>query len=228
MNQLQLFFEAIWDSSSSLCHHVLYSPPTFSILFFRSYSSITGCLLSHSTPAPAVLHLWTDGGIRPAVHHNSSCLGSFWASHRRYTRQTCCHTWLKWALYLVSQTHKRHTAEHRWVEKQEDSSTRSRGSTFRCLEISKTLENDRLCSGFKGYRRGKSSSCSFGNKTTRSVKLIFGKGTCRGVEWNISLLPHPILRVFEHVGHTASVLLEPSQQLSEADRQKHKSETVNG
>lgn len=44
----------------------------------------------------------------------------------------------------------------------------------------------------------------------------------------ISLVTHPILRIFKHVGHTASVLLEASQQLSQADRQKPQSEAVKG
>lgn len=44
----------------------------------------------------------------------------------------------------------------------------------------------------------------------------------------ISLVTHPILRIFKHVGHTASVLLVASQQLSQADRQEPHSEAVKG
>lgn len=44
----------------------------------------------------------------------------------------------------------------------------------------------------------------------------------------ISRATHSILRVFKHVGHTASVLLEASQQLSQADRQQPSSEHVKG
>ena len=44
----------------------------------------------------------------------------------------------------------------------------------------------------------------------------------------ISRATHSILRVFKHVGHTASVLLEASQQLSQADRQQPGSEHVKG
>lgn len=45
---------------------------------------------------------------------------------------------------------------------------------------------------------------------------------------NYSLCTHPVLWVFKHIGHTASVLLEATQQLSQANRQKPQSESVKG
>lgn len=44
----------------------------------------------------------------------------------------------------------------------------------------------------------------------------------------ISCSTHPVLRVFKHVGHAASVVFEASQQLPQADHQEPQSEHVKG
>lgn len=79
-----------------------------------------------------------------------------------------------------------------------------------------------VCVGV-GSRHGESSLYSTLLATWRAAP---GSGAERsGV---VSPDTHPVLRVFKHVGHTASVLLEASQQLSQADRQEPQSEPVKG